>query len=85
MRRKLRKQVKKMGIIPAIEKGIIGYHVWKKIKKVNGKYTIEIDSNFIKKGYLVENELYCVVFRFAKYECPCHEGYEKVKKIKRRK
>ena len=44
-----RKIQKAGGIIPAIKKGIIGYHIWDSIKKIDGKYLIEIDA---KSGWI---------------------------------
>jgi hypothetical protein len=64
------KRIKKAGgVIPAIQKGIVGYHIWDKIVEQNGKFIVEIDPSDIEKGVLTPNRLYNITFKFAEKEC----------------
>jgi len=52
-----------------IQNGTLGYFIWECIKEENGRYLLEIDPKLIKKGYLLRDRLYKVIFRFAENEC----------------
>ena len=52
-----------------VQNGTLGFFIWECIKEQDGKFSIEIDSKLIEKGYLQLNRLYKVIFRFAENEC----------------
>ncbi len=69
----IRRKVRKAGgITKAIQKGVIGFHVWSKIEEQDGKYIIKIQKEYIDKGLLTSDRLYNISFKLATNECPLH-------------